>query len=196
MEVQASVLGPTHPDTLLALENYGSIMVTLERGREVRGLLERALVALRQVGPTSPTTASAQLNLAEALAEDHRFAEAVTLNREALAILEPLTGGTHPFIAEGLTNLGIDTLGLDRPDDAVAPLERALAIHVKLASTPVDAAMTRFTLARALVERDPERARALAEAARTAYADVAKQFGGHAAVRAGQVTAWIAAHVK
>jgi len=195
MEVHDKLLGPTHPDTLLALENYGALMVTLDRGGEVRALLERGLAAIRQqVGPRTPLAASAELNLAEALAEADRYPEAVALNTDALAILEPLVGGPHPFIAEGLTNLGIDALGVGKPDDAVAPLERALTVHEALKSTPVDAAITRFALARALIDRNPARARQLAEVARAAYADAGAQFGGYLLVRARQVADWLAAH--
>jgi tetratricopeptide (TPR) repeat protein len=196
LEVQEKSLGAAHPDTLIAAENYGAMMVAVERGAEVEELLRRALETRRQIlGPKHPYTATAMLNLAEAYADAHRYVEALRLNREALASLEPTVGAQHPYVAEALTNEGIDALGLGRPAEALAPLERALSIHKAIESTPADAAVTRFTLARALVANGGEagRAQQLAEAARQAYADSAKQFGGYAATRRDQVGAWLAA---
>jgi tetratricopeptide (TPR) repeat protein len=197
MEVQEKSLGATHPDTLIAVENYGAMMVAVERGAEVEPLLRRGLEARRKIlGPKHPFTATAMLNLAEAYADAHRWADALRLNQEALASLEETVGAAHPFVAEALTNEGIDALGLGKPSAAVPALERALAIHGTIKSTPIDAAVTRFALARALVASAGDRARAqrLAEAARQAYADSAQQFGGYAATRRDQVATWLAAH--
>ncbi|MDB4968337.1 MAG: Serine/threonine kinase [Myxococcales bacterium] len=194
MEVQEKQLGASHPDTIVAIENYGAMMVSLERGSEAKALLERGLATRRQIlGPKHPYTATAALNLAEAYADEHRYADALALNREALATLEATVGTQHPYIAEALTNVGIDLMGLGKAAQALAPLERAVQLHVALKSSGVDAALTRFALARALLATggDRSRARQLAGAARQAYADSAKQFGGYAATRRDQVATWI-----
>jgi hypothetical protein len=83
-------------------------------------------------------------------------------------------------------------LDLARPRDAVAPLERALALREKNNGDPNELAESRFALARALWDANEDRARArsLAGAAEDAY----RAAGGPSAEALADVRAWLAKH--
>src|SRR5262249_25103844 len=88
--------------------------------------------------------------------------------------------------AEALNAEGLDLLALGRPGDAMEALERALAVREKGIVRPDFLAETRFALARALASSggDMERARRLAEAARTGLSPDADAYGSfYAAAR-------------
>jgi hypothetical protein len=89
-----------------------------------------------------------------------------------------------------LTGIGETHLAAKRPTEAIAPLERGLALTAANPSHRSHAAVLRFLLARALWDagRDRKRARTLAEEAAAAYADL-----GDDKARAELVT-WLAAH--
>ena len=75
-----------------------------------------------------------------------------------------------------LTGIGISYLEQDKPDNALAPLRRALKIREDTDEVaPADRAETAFALARALwsSSRDRDTARRLAEQARDAYTHTA-----------------------
>jgi tetratricopeptide (TPR) repeat protein len=72
-------------------------------------------------------------------------------------------------VAEPLLDLGQARLALGRADEAVAPLERALALAAAVDLPPVQLADTHFALAQALDQRDPGRAIELARAAFEIY---------------------------
>jgi tetratricopeptide (TPR) repeat protein len=89
----------------------------------------------------------------------------------SLAIWEAAYGGEHHLIGHALTGLGQALVALGRPREARAHLERALGLREAPGTDPALLASTRFSLARALAaeDEDPQRAAALAAAAREGY---------------------------
>jgi hypothetical protein len=99
-------------------------------------------------------------------------------------------------VASSLTGLGWALLGLGKPADALALLERALTIRSAHVIDPNFVADTRFGLAHALWSapaaqgRDRPRARTLAEQARDGYAAAGDAHEAELA----EVDAWLAEH--
>ena len=87
----------------------------------------------------------------------------------AVGILEKALGGSHGRVATMLKNLGQTLLTAGAPADAVAPLERALALR-EGRTTGATYGTIAFTLARAIWEahHDHDRALKLAWKARAA----------------------------
>ena len=106
------------------------------------------------------------------------YAAALEQVEHALAIADKNLKPDDNNYVPWLTELGLVKLGLDRASEAIAPLERAMAL---VDSRPDDwngdqGAQARFALARALraVGRDPDRARTLAQKARDMWAEWGK----------------------
>ncbi|MCA9701592.1 MAG: glycosyltransferase, partial [Myxococcales bacterium] len=96
----------------------------------------------------------------------------ITAYEQAAAVFDrilPANDLLHALPAKGR---GQSLLGLGRPEEAVAELERALELHRLHDNEPLERADVSFALARALVAlgRDPARGRSLAEAARERFA--------------------------
>ena len=132
-------------------------------------------VLRRRAGEPRTTGYGYAAGFAYALARQEGGAvEALEGYRRALDIWEGKLGATHPLVAVALTGIG-ESLMLDgRTREAVAPLERALAIRV-LGNDPLERGETRFALARALwaaarTGADHARARQLAESAKADFA--------------------------
>ncbi len=83
----------------------------------------------RQMGSDHPSVGIAFVNLAELALTEGRLELALEHADAALAILEPKLGLEHLDLALPLETRGQALLGLARASEAVAPLERALAIH-------------------------------------------------------------------
>jgi tetratricopeptide (TPR) repeat protein len=113
--------------------------------------------------------------------------------QRALVILEKVGGPDYPGLPEVLTPIGKTHLALHRPNEALAPLERALALceGKTWEGRPEVLASARFSLARALWEGkgDHERALELANAAKEAFARSTKARLPEAA----ELERWLAA---
>jgi len=126
-------------------------------------------------------------NLGQLAIDEGRYDEAIALYEQALAIEEKTLGERHPNLAVTLTNLGVIHLSNGEPARALPPLERAYGILGEADS--VDAAMTRYMLARSLWELDQrDRALGLARSARTALAKAGDPSAGELA----ELDAWLA----
>jgi tetratricopeptide (TPR) repeat protein len=195
-------LGVVHPTTMLVLTNLVSALCGAGRFAEALPLavseLERAE---RGPSPDPREVAIALVGRARALTGLGRYQGAIADNRRALALYATIAadGDLTPTdklaIADPLTDLGRDERLLDRPSDAIAPLERAIATHEAQESPPADIAGARFELARALWETgDRGRARKLAETSYAAWAEQARRLGGSFAQRADEARDWLAKH--
>ena len=100
---------------------------------------------------------------------------AILAYQDALAILEHTTGD-HPYLPMSLTHLGLAYLAAERPQDAVGPLRRAVALRRVTSGKPTrslrwckthmcDLAESQFALAQALLATGAER-RTVADLAR------------------------------
>ncbi len=171
------------------LAHVAFILDHLERYDESEGLYQRAL-AIRQrvLGPVHPDVATNLSNLGRAYLHHRHFTDALDYFRRALAIDEPRANADG--IASDLVGLGHVSLELGQPNDAIAPLERALALP---GLRPGRRGSVAFTLALALWAADRDRVRAvkLAEQARD---DLGPAEGWEFAKMRDSIAEWLATH--
>jgi eukaryotic-like serine/threonine-protein kinase len=184
------VLGEDHPLVATVVGNLGQNLDGQKRTTEAVPLLQRSL-AIRQANfePTHPAIAKAHYNLGIVLmaADEHaraveHFAIGLELRTRELDAADP---SLHPW----WLMLGVGHLELDHADEASDWLERALV--ARQGEPEHTTARLRFDLARALAERDPARARTLAEQAIAALE--ARAEGGSEASLA-QMRSWLETH--
>jgi serine/threonine-protein kinase len=185
-------LGTDNPEVLPARMNLGSSLLMLGRLDEAAPILEAVTEQTHRLnGETSLYYGTALINLGELRIARGQFAEALDLERKAIAIFERRSP-RHPGLCEPLTQVGVALSALGRPAEAVAPLERALDI-AKSAAQPADRARAEFVLARALATRDPARSKSLATSAQKFWLDAAKRWGGENHRFAAEITQFLAA---
>jgi eukaryotic-like serine/threonine-protein kinase len=169
---------PDHPRIGEVLNNLAATHSVLGNN-EMAGLLHERAFAIWEssFGPDHPMVATSlnnQGNVARARGEHTKAAE---LYGRALRAWERSLGLEHQNVAHALMGVGETALELDRPDEAIAPLQRAVSIRAAGDALPKEVAAARFALARALWDaspasgRDRPRARELAVQARAAYLD-------------------------
>ncbi|MBN9686858.1 MULTISPECIES: serine/threonine-protein kinase [unclassified Corallococcus] len=158
-------------DPVFATTQMLSTEVHLRMGQPDRAVAsaKRAVALLREMGAEGQLV-DALRNLTGALTRAEHFTEAWRTGQEALALHHKLAGAD----AAPPPDLGqvLGELSMERGDAAGACqwLNDALAQWEKTEATPLELAVIRFTLARALrmAHREPERTRALVTAARDA----------------------------
>jgi tetratricopeptide (TPR) repeat protein/tRNA A-37 threonylcarbamoyl transferase component Bud32 len=130
-------------------------------------------------------------NLGTTLHALGRYEAARSHHAQALAIREKVLAADHPHMSYSWTGLGLALTELGRADEAVPLLERALELRTRQQSAARLRGEASFGLARALWARgateDRARARALATAARDAYAEVDGRFE----TKVAEVEAWL-----
>ena len=181
--------GPGNPETLPAKSNLGQVLLMLGRVDEAAPIIEAMPAAFAHAyGDDSVYEATTLVNLGELRIARGQLADAIAIEQRAVAMFEA-SARDNPALAEPLTQIGIALTKLNRPKEALAPLERALAI-ASASATPTDAAPTQLALARALVASggDLARARALATKARDAWTAAAAKWGGQNAKLAETAT--------
>jgi serine/threonine-protein kinase len=88
----------------------------------------RALEILdRELGPDHPNVAGPLMNLASHRAVQGRYDEALPLVQRAHRLLSAAVGEDHSQVGYSLTLIGQILVALDRPEDALRPLQDALA---------------------------------------------------------------------
>ena len=119
----------------------------------------------KALGPSDPDLAMSFTALARIERERGRPGAAIGHDERAVKIMEDTHGKEHTRLAEPLTGLAESLLAARRPAEALAPLERALAITAPRPEFHVVVVWQRFLLAQALWDSggDRSRARALAE---------------------------------
>jgi tetratricopeptide (TPR) repeat protein len=124
------------------------------------------------------------------------YAAALERDRRSIARWEHGRDPESSDLATPRTGLGLDFLALGRPGEALAPLERALAVS-GADRTPFERAQTLFALARALTGagRDASRATALANEAAALLEPLARRYGGDYAKQSTAIDAFVASRV-
>ena len=134
-----------------------ALAVTLARREQFAAALEldgQSLAILSRVyGAESFRAARARSNRCEAFNSLGRHREALESCRSALPTFEATVGRDHQWVAFPLTATGIALLGLHRPDEALAPLRRAVDIRRRLEPNAPERGETWFALARAEWDR-------------------------------------------
>jgi tetratricopeptide (TPR) repeat protein/tRNA A-37 threonylcarbamoyl transferase component Bud32 len=132
--------------------------------RELRAGQEALRAAKRE---QSVEMASAWVDLGDVDYDRKQFTEALAAYRSAVALYEKLVPRDDSRLALPLSRVGEALDALGKPAQAIAPLERSLAIYTTSGSPARLVAEAAFPLARALwaTRRDRTRARKLAESA-------------------------------
>lgn len=186
-------VGRGNPEVIPAKSNLGWVLLALGRVEEAAPIIEAVLEEdLRAFGEGSQNVAIGLINVGELRLAQRRYAEALDLERRAVAVYESF-GKDHPGLCEPLSQLGLALVGLGRASEAVEPAERAMELAKKRSLPPLDLARVQMALARVLVEtrRDLPRARELAISARQAFLSAAERFGGENARFAEELSKFI-----
>jgi predicted Ser/Thr protein kinase len=160
------------------------------------GKLDAAAASLAELDATyarneDPDVAYLQLTHAMLARARGDFASALAADEISKRVWEPLVAANDAGLRAPLTGLGLDYLGLGRPADAIAPLERAATFSE--GATPSDRSETLFALARALdgARRDRARALSLARKAAELLGPPADRYGGEYVRTRDAIDRWV-----
>jgi eukaryotic-like serine/threonine-protein kinase len=174
IEEYTTSLGPTHPKTAEVLTDYGLLLVDAGKYEELKPIVERARIALN-AWPDSRSTAraTALLNLGVLLTDDPKdFIEAERAYTDARRTFVAVLGPEHPDVALCDANLAVLENKRGRHVEALAALDRALAIQEKaLGAGHYQVAATSYNIAAAaLLAKNWERAEPAAARAEAYFA--------------------------
>jgi eukaryotic-like serine/threonine-protein kinase len=191
-QIYAHRLGADTPRRGEALMGVGALRFMRNDFAGSLTAYETAYPILRAaLGPTHTTVGLLLSNTGETLLALARYEPAQADFTQALDILQHSLGPQHAYVALPLKGLGLARLNRGQPREALAPLERALALRTesKAAGDPQELAEIRWGLARALhaVGRDPARARELAEAAMAGY----RSLGSESTAHVQEISRWL-----
>ncbi|MBE9098235.1 tetratricopeptide repeat protein [filamentous cyanobacterium LEGE 07170] len=106
LELRETVLGETHPDVAISLNNLAELYRLQGNYAAAEPLYQRSLTILEAVlGETHPTVATSLNNLALLYQDQGNYAAAEPLYQRSLTIRETALGDTHPDVAISLNNL-------------------------------------------------------------------------------------------
>lgn len=192
LNIRETVYGSSHVLVADALEEFAILEATDAHPDDARAMFERTLAIRRELhGPGHASVWRAVTNLAdlnELTGEPQRSRE---LYSKILTDWTQALGTDDPALALPLVATAQLELSEGKPDAAIAPARRSVALRSAQGQDPVSRAQAQFTLARALAP-DPRdgvttQSLELARAAQTLYGDSAE----HETSRA-EVQAWLA----
>ncbi len=192
-ELRRRVLGPGHPDVAKPLANLAAVQ--LQQGR-LDAAAEHATQALaireRAHGVDSVEAAMMHALVGQVrLAQDHDEEARQSLTRAVLAIEQAL-GADRVELVEPLFHLAEAERRLGRRSQALAHVQRGLAIGSAEGVEPWDLAAGRLVLSRVQWDAgDRVLAWAAAEAARKAYASVPRSRRPRMAAEIAELEAWL-----
>ncbi|MBC8131500.1 MAG: serine/threonine protein kinase [Deltaproteobacteria bacterium] len=161
LQIKERVLGGSHPDVGLTLTNLAMVSTTLGRPQEALEHSNRGVEIMEQAAGTEhPDTAVQWANRAAILNQVGRYADAAHDAERALAVWEKELGPENADLPFFLGPLGEAYLGLERPLEAVVPLNRALALAERH-DVRSELRKLRFDLARGLWRSESDRRRAI-----------------------------------
>ena len=185
--------GPTHPSVAAVWSNIGATHIEM---RDFQGALKayEHAVELQEetLGPEHPALATTYFNLGEVWNELQQPDRAERRHRQALKLWRKALGDEHYLIGHGLTGLGRAFLESGRPREAVAHFEQALALWRDQEQDPAQPAWTRWLLAQALTESDPERALGSARLALKGF----RASAGHDPHTVADIERWLEARAQ
>ncbi len=128
-ELLARVRGPHHPDILTILINLGGLYDELSRPDEAEKTLKDALdLAIEVYGRQHMQTGLILTTLGNVVSRTGRFADALNYYDQALSIFETTHGPESFLLVYPLGGRGETLVGMGRPTEAIASLEREMAI--------------------------------------------------------------------
>ena len=191
LAIREAVLAPDSPYIGESLGNLGNALAKLGHYDEALELLQRSLdIFEHSLGPRSPRFADVLAEIAKVHLRRMDLQNAITYASRSSAVFADALGANHASVVLPLLLEGKARLAAGAPVQAVAPLERALAVCEATVVSPQEKADVSFTLARALVKagRDRRRALDLARRAKDLYLEQGKGYED----RVSEVDAWIA----
>jgi tetratricopeptide (TPR) repeat protein len=162
------------------------------RFEQAESRARRALSNYESASTHHPDVARALTMVGASVHAQGRDAEALPLLQRALELGEETLGEDHDDFASLLTDLGAVQLELGHGDEALESLERALSIRTTRPGLPTELPRLRFTLARACVSTDVERALRLARNAKAGFEALPREHPMRRHLN--DVDAWIAEH--
>ena len=127
VEVIEDVLGPDHPDTLIARDNLAGAYEDVGRFDEAIDAWEELLLDCQRVlGADHPVTLTVRNNLASAYGSVGRFGEAIELFERVLAERKRLSGADHPDTLTVRNNLALVYKSVGRLAEAIDAWEKLL----------------------------------------------------------------------
>jgi CHAT domain-containing protein len=127
-------LGRDHQNLAGIVYNLGLVSAELGDLAEAERQFERAASIWRQMRPDHPFVALAMSSQAQALMRNGHAGEALTLQRQVLAIRERSLGPNHPDTGDTLADVAAVLVSLGRIPEAAKASERAIAIWDQPAS--------------------------------------------------------------
>ncbi|KAL4804204.1 hypothetical protein BDV18DRAFT_36370 [Aspergillus unguis] len=136
LEVQETILGHKHPNTLSSVGNLGNVL-----GRQ--GKYEEAGVMYRQVleggekvlGRQHPNMLRSLSNLGNVLERQGKYEEAEAMHRQVLEGGEKVLGHQHPNMLSSLSNLGIVLESQGKYEEAEVMHQQVLKAREKMLGT-------------------------------------------------------------
>jgi serine/threonine protein kinase len=189
LSLKRKVLPPNHPDLAITLNSVATALTRLGKGEQALLAIDEALNLYKTAyGSRSPLIWIDLVKRGELFNVLHRYSDAEADLRLSVELSTALLGTGHTWTADPLTALGKTLIAEERYREASAVLERALGIREHTASNPLDAAETRFALARThwALDRSRSDAVSLATAARDTY----RKLPGHDA-EAAEIDTWL-----
>jgi tetratricopeptide (TPR) repeat protein/tRNA A-37 threonylcarbamoyl transferase component Bud32 len=164
------------PDSI----DRASVLTGLANIYDLQGRLDEALQHYEEaerifeagLGPEHPMVAILRTNRALLHLKLDQPGRGVTLTEEAVALLESSLGAEHPDLAAPLSAQGQALIDDGRPNEAVAPLRRALELQDSNGVSGQQRGETEITLAKSLwAVGERKEAAALADAAAKRFAE-------------------------
>ncbi len=165
-------LGPSHPDVAIPLANIGGLAQAMGDFEAATKYHQRALAILEEIHGENDTDVGLTVySLAVSANGREDYKGAIPYYERALHILEKVSPD-HPNVGLALVGLADCREEVGQAAQAVDEGERGLALVEKAAGDPVQLALARYVLAKALwsAGRDHPRALALATQARDGFA--------------------------
>jgi len=191
LAIREAVLTPDSPYIGESVGNIGVALGKLGRYDEaLADLLGSLGIFERSFGPKSPRFADALAEIANVHLQRGDLHNAISYASRSSAVFAEALGAKHATVSLPLLLEGKARLAAGVPAQAIAPLERSLAICEAAAVSPQQKGDVSFTLARALVAsgRDRKRALDLARRAKDLYREQGKGYED----KLGEVDAWLA----
>jgi tetratricopeptide (TPR) repeat protein len=171
--------------------NQAEVLRFLKRDSQALELDQKAVALTQRRGEVVNTY---ELNeLAHSLRLNGRLPEALQSDRQALAMFEAGPGDNDYRKSLCLLGVGLDLIGMDKPKDAIEPLESSVALQGSLGRPGWE---TDAALARALWDGggDRRRAVALAQQAHDLLTPLSVRYGAQYKEEAAVVDGWLGAH--
>ncbi|HET6582250.1 MAG TPA: serine/threonine-protein kinase [Nannocystaceae bacterium] len=179
LAIHRAAQGDRNVEVATALDEIGQLLRSQGRLDEAVERHREALEIWRhELGPDNPDVAISQMQIGYTLAAQGRSAEALDVFDRARVVIEAAQGDTHPHLIYIDNAAAKALLALERPREAKARAEAALASKAVDQVDPTLVAESKFLLARAMAALGEPTPRAveLAREAQTAYQSDAKRW--------------------